>query len=171
MDSEKRSILPDLRTALTLDGFWSHQLSAQNQSSFTLHLAVLREPYLTFIMQGKKTVETRFAKRPCPPYQRTSKGDVVILKRSPGGIVGICLVEEVWFYRLSVDSLRIIKELFGSAICPAEESFWDDRKQAAVATLLLVNRVTPIDNMRIKKRDRRGWVVFKDSDPRQACPI
>ncbi len=171
MDSEKHSILSDLRAALTRDGFWSHQLSTQNQNSFTLHLAVLREPYLTFIMQGKKTVETRFAKRPCPPYQRISKGDIVLLKQSSGRIVGICLVEEVWFYRLSVESLGIIKEMFGSAICPAEESFWDDRKQAAVATLLLVNRVTPVDNVQVKKRDRRSWVVFKDSDQRQACLI
>src|SRR5260370_18926845 len=122
-------------------------------------------------MQGKKTVETRFAKRPCAPYQRISKGDIVLLKQSSGDIVGICLVEQVWFYRLSVESLRIIKELFGSAICPAEESFWDDRRQATFATLLLISRVTPVDNVRIKKRDRRGWVVFKGSDQRQACLI
>ena len=77
-------------------------------------------------MEGKKTIETRFAKRPCAPYERISAGDIIVLKRASGGIVGICMAERVWFYRLDVESLSLIKETFGSAICPAEESFWDD---------------------------------------------
>jgi hypothetical protein len=60
------------------------------QKMFTLHLAIFREPYLTSIMEGKKTIETRFAKRPCAPYQRISAGDIIVLKRASGGIVGIC---------------------------------------------------------------------------------
>jgi hypothetical protein len=66
------------------------------------------------------------------------------------------------FYRLDVKSFSLIKETFGSAIfCPAGESFWDDLKQSAVATLILVGKVAEVRNVQFKKRDRRGWVVFK----------
>jgi ASC-1-like (ASCH) protein len=161
MDNEKQSLLSDLRIALAKDRFWRRSLSVQNEERFTLHLAIFREPYLTSIMEGKKTIETRFAKRPCAPYQRISAGDIIVLKRASAGIVGICMAERVWFYRLDVQSFSLIKETYASAICPAGESFWDDLKQSAVATLILVGKVAEVRNVQFKKRNRRGWVVLK----------
>jgi hypothetical protein len=128
-----------------------------------LHLAILREPYLQFVLEGKKTVETRFAKRACPPYQRVAEGDVVLLKRAGGEIVGICTVSKVWFYKLDPKSLALIKGKFGAAICPADDSFWEDRKDASVATLMLIENVARVEGVAIPKRDRRGWVVFKET--------
>ena len=58
------------------------------------------------------------------------------------------------------DAFSLIKETFGSAICPANESFWDACKQSAVATLILVSKVAAVSNVQFKKRDRRGWIVF-----------
>lgn len=142
--------------------FWRRLLLPKNTKTLTVHLAILREPYLTFIMEGRKTIETRFAKRACPPYRSVSDGDVVLLKRAAGEIVGVCTVEKVWYYRLSPDSLDSIRERFGTAICPADGTFWEERKQASVATLMLVGNVAEIDEVRVEKRDRRGWVVFKE---------
>jgi hypothetical protein len=70
------------------------------------------------------------------------------------------MADRVWFYRLDVESFSLIKETFGSAICPADESFWNICKQSAVATLILVSNVAADPNVQFKKRDRRGWVVF-----------
>jgi hypothetical protein len=124
----------------------------------------LREPYLRFILEGKKTIETRFAKRPCPPFERVRKHDVIMLKRTPGDVVGIYVVEAVWFYRLDPKSLAFIKAKFGPAICPADPSFWKERKDASVATLILIDKVTPVEPFKIEKRDRRGWVVFNGAE-------
>jgi hypothetical protein len=132
-----------------------------NRRRFTLHLAIFKEPYLRFVMEGRKTVETRFAKRRCPPFERVAKGDVIILKRAGGDVTGICLVERAWFYHIDPQSLAAIREKFGSAICAIDESFWTDRNQAAVATILLITNVTPVRKIAIGKRDRRGWVVFE----------
>jgi ASC-1-like (ASCH) protein len=161
MENEKRGLLSDLRVALAKHRFWTRSLSVQNEKRFTLHLGIFREPYLTSIMEGKKTIETRFAKRPCAPYQRIAAGDIIVLKRAAGRIVGVCMAERVWFYRLDVESFSRIKQTFGSAICPADESFWDACKQSTVATLILVSNVAAASNVQFKKRDRRGWVVFK----------
>ncbi len=112
------------------------------------------------MMEGRKTVETRFARRCCAPFERVADGDIVLLKRSAGRVVGVCMVKKAWFYKLDHGSLDSIKQLFGPAICAADETFWEDRKSAAVATLLLIEQVTPIEGVHIVKRDRRGWVVF-----------
>ena len=52
-----------------------------------LHLAVLKEPYLEFILKGEKTVESRFSIRRRAPYKRVEKGDVVILKQQSGNVL------------------------------------------------------------------------------------
>jgi ASC-1-like (ASCH) protein len=130
-------------------------------------MAIFREPYLSFIMEGKKKVETRFAKRACPPFGRVADGDVVLLKKAGGAIIGICEVEKVWFYHLDPKSFASIKERFGELICPENASFWIERKTKAVATLMLVKNVFPVKGLTIEKRDRRGWVVFEEEN--QMC--
>lgn len=155
------SVLTQLRIAVGKNAFWAKRLESTKAGEHSLHLAILREPYLRFIMEGKKTIESRFAKRACAPYQKISDGDVVILKRAGGAISGICLVEKVWFYRIEEKSLSFIQDKFGTQICPVDGQFWKERKEAAVATLMLVTKVTTIDSFTITKRDRRGWVVLQ----------
>jgi len=164
MDCNREHLLGNLRQGLSQNPFWAEKLRLGRTTDFTLHLAVLREPYLRFILEGRKTIETRFAKRPCPPFERVRKDDVIMLKRTPGDVIGICVVEAVWFYRLDPKSLAFIKAKFGPAICPADSSFWQERKEASVATLILIDKVTPIEPFKIEKRDRRGWVVFNGAD-------
>jgi hypothetical protein len=156
------ALVSKLRGLLIDDLFWVNALSPKNMNNFSLHLAIFREPYLRFILEGRKTVETRFAKRACPPFDKVADGDVLVLKRAGGPVLALCTVEKVWFYRLESGSLDQIKHKFGKAICPAVTSFWKDRKDAAYATLMLIGHVTPVRNIEIKKRDRRGWVTFKN---------
>jgi len=163
MNSKRQTIVATLQKRLMDDSAWLKKLSA---GCFSLHLAIFREPYLTFIMEGKKKIETRFAKRPCPPFGRVSDGDVVLLKHAGGDIVGICEVEKVWFYHLNPDALASIKARFGELICPVDGSFWSERASKLVATLMLVKNVMPITGLHIEKRDRRGWVTF-ESDREQ----
>lgn len=164
MNCKREHLLGNLRQELKQNPFWAEKLRRGSTGDFTLHLAILREPYLRFILEGKKTIETRFAKRPCPPFERVSKGDVIMLKRTPGEVVGICVVETVWFYRLDPKSVALIKSKFGRAICPADPSFWEERKEASVATLILIDKITPVEPFKIEKRDRRGWVVFNGAE-------
>ena len=165
MDCKREHLIGHLRRTLSLHPFWAEKLGHTAAAAFTLHLAILREPYLRFILEGKKTIETRFAKRPCPPFERVAKGDVLLLKRSPGSIVGVCVVEAVWFYRLDSESLALIKSKFGPAICAADASFWEERKEAVVATLMLIAHVARVTPFSVKKKDRRGWVVINGVEP------
>jgi hypothetical protein len=162
MKFKKDSVVATLQKSLVEDSNWMRKLESNH---FTLHLAIFQEPYLTFIMDGRKKIETRFAKRPCPPFNRVANGDVVLLKESGGEIVGVCEVDEVWFYNLDPDALEYIKCHFGDLICPANGSFWRERKDKTVATLMKVKNVIAVNGIHVEKRDRRGWVTFKETEP------
>ncbi|NEO46376.1 MAG: ASCH domain-containing protein [Moorea sp. SIO4A3] len=129
--------------------------------SFRLHLAIFVEPYLQFILDGEKTVDSRFSTRRFAPYNRVEKGDVVLLKKSSGPIVGICQVSYVWFYELDPESWRTIKG-FADAICAQDPDFWKQREAASFATLMRIQNVKPIEPIKFVKRDRRGWVVLHE---------
>lgn len=126
-----------------------------------LHLAVFIEPYLSFIFEGKKTIESRFNTAKQAPFQRVSAGDVLLLKRSGGPVCGICLISDAWFYRLDPNSWRDI-EGFAAAMCMDESPFWEQkRKASSFATLMRIEDATKIPDISIDKVDLRSWVVLR----------
>lgn len=131
--------------------------------TFSVHLAVFVEPFLQYIMDGVKTIETRFSVIRCAPYDQIDVGDRILLKRSGGPITAICEVDAARFYPLEEGSWKEIKKL-SVEICADEPSFWDSRKDALFATLINIRNVRAIEPFRPLKRDRRGWVVLHDAD-------
>ena len=139
------------------------RISAHEPAPFSLHLAIMVEPYLTLMLNGTKTVESRFSANRCAPYGRVEKGDVLLLKKSGGPVVGICMVTYRWFYHLDAASWQTIRRDFGKAICAQDPQFWQDRRDASYATLMRVRHVRAITPITFDKRARRGWVVLRDS--------
>jgi hypothetical protein len=127
-----------------------------------IHLAVFNEPFLSYIMEGKKTVESRFSINRCAPYGHVSSGDVLLLKKAAGPIVGACFVDYVWTYRLDDANLLTIKREFAKRLCAQDPEFWETRSRAKFATLMKVRNVSEIGPIECAKRDRRGWVVLQE---------
>src|SRR5260221_7933086 len=101
MICEQEIVVSQLRSSLSSNPRWSRILHSKEMRRLTIHLAILRHPYLDFILEGKKTIESRFSRRRCAPFGAVSKGDIVLLKRPAGRIVGICVIEKVWVYHLN----------------------------------------------------------------------
>lgn len=126
-----------------------------------LHLAVFIEPYLSFIFEGKKTIESRFNIGKHAPFEQAFAGDVLLLKRSGGPICGMCLISDVWFYRLDPNSWREI-EGFAAALCMDKSPFWEQkRKASSFATLMRIEGAVKIPELSIDKIDPRSWVVLR----------
>lgn len=161
---EFAALLDQAYCELNEDIVWGKVLSdACALVSVGVHLAVFVEPYLQYLLDGKKTVESRFSANRCAPYQRVATGDVIFLKKSGGPICGICRVDHVWDYVLDPSAWEIIKHEFGRAICAQDPSFWSARESASFATLMSVRHARRLPPMNVEKRDRRGWVVLKPS--------
>jgi hypothetical protein len=147
----------DLERAVKEHPYWRRyvaNLSPQNN----LHLAVFAEPYLSFVLEGKKTVESRFSSVRCAPYESVAVGDIILLKQVSGPVVGICRATSATFYELDKAQLLDLKRRFSKMICPANERFWQERSNASFATLITIADVWQHDPFPVAKRDRRGWV-------------
>lgn len=163
MNSLYPAIVAELCAATRGHAFWEEYLAPlllQQPASFAIHLAVFVEPYLQYVLEGKKTVESRFSTRRFAPYQQVDAGDVILLKQSGGPIVGICQVSYVWFYQLDPASWQEIQARFAQALCAQDPVFWQQRAHAAFATLMRVRNVAALPAQPVTKRDRRGWVVL-----------
>lgn len=164
------AVADNILNAVCDSAFWKsylEPLSHSKQAPFDLHLAVCVEPFLRYILNGQKTIESRFSAMRCAPYQRVKIGDVVLLKRAGGPVVGICQIASVRFYQLEEDSWREIKT-FASEICAEDPTFWQAREDASFATLMRIKNVKTINPIKVEKRDRRGWVVLRTDSKQQA---
>jgi cytidylate kinase/ASC-1-like (ASCH) protein len=161
------SLMVELKEVVRKDPFWGPYLNSatKNPADFGIHLAVLVEPYLQYIMEGKKTVESRFSVNRIAPYGKVKEGDILLLKKSGGPIIAICQVGQVWFYELNPQSWDEIRDEFTQMLCAQDPEFWISRRRASYATLMRVRQVKRIDPVKYVKRDRRGWVVLSARDP------
>lgn len=154
-----------LQHAVKGDSFWEPCLDSmlQKQTSFGLHLAVLVEPYLRYILEGRKTIESRFSSRRIAPYGNVQSDDVILLKRTGGPVLGLCQISNRWYYELDPQSWNEIRTEFSQMLCVQDPAFWKQRESAEFATLMTLRNVLKIQPIKYSKNDRRGWVVLKPS--------
>ena len=127
-----------------------------------VHLGIFVEPYLGFVLDGSKTIESRFGVQRCAPHGRVVVGDVLLLKKVGGPVIGACRIAETWFFDLQKVSLDFIREQFARPLCADDPAFWEQRARATLATLMRIEHVTRIDPIHVDKRDRRGWVTLRE---------
>ena len=169
MDGHKLELTEELVDLLkrSTDGhqFWAEyleKLSVSEPIPFSVHLAILLEPYLQYVLDGTKTVESRFSKNRIAPYNMVEPGDVVLLKKvAARSISGVCVVRKVWFYQLNPETWSQIRNGFSRALRADDPSFWERREMAQFATLMRIAEVHPLPPIEVPKRDRRGWVILR----------
>src|SRR5256885_16153419 len=95
-----RGLFDGLRASLRGDLFWEPyfgKLRKATTSRPRVHLAIFVEPYLSYLLDGRKTVDSRFSVRRTAPYGQVRAGDIVLVKQSGGPAVGVCHVSSDWF--------------------------------------------------------------------------
>ena len=142
--------------------FWVSYLADATapSSSIGIHLAVFSEPFLSLVLSGEKTIESRFSRNRCAPYGEIGDGDIILLKELAGPIRGVSLARRVWSYDLSSEPIGRVRDRFGDDIC-ADGAFWASRADALYATLIELDVTAPLDAVRCDKKDRRGWVALR----------
>jgi hypothetical protein len=131
------------------------------------HLAIVSEPYLTRILTGEKSIESRFSKVTCVPYGGVFPNDVLLLKETSGPLRAIAVVscvsnhgplspgEAQELMRRHRDRLRL------------DGDFVALKRNSRYATLMHLGSVFRVRAVKISKRDRRPWVVLNASGQRE----
>ncbi|HEY4778844.1 MAG TPA: ASCH domain-containing protein [Solirubrobacterales bacterium] len=156
----------DALVQVTDDPTWSARLSELARTrDQVLHVAVMREPYLSLLLEGTKTIESRFSARRIQPFGRVHPGDVLALKRQSGPLVGLALVTEARFYELDAEVLQSLRDQYAPELAATDDRFWQERSQAAYATLIDVVDPSVVPEVAVRKRDRRGWASLAPLTP------
>jgi hypothetical protein len=132
----------------------------------SVHLAILREPFASYVLEGSKTVESRFSKRRARPVGEVSAGDWLLIKTPSGPVVGLCRVTEVWHYAITPESFSDLLAPYASALRIDSSPFWTSRVISGFVSLLRLSEPRRIPPIVCKKRDRRGWVTLMARHPR-----
>jgi hypothetical protein len=158
-----KAVTRKLSAQLSEEQYWVTRLAPDNlrRSRTVVHLAILIEPYLQLILSGKKTVESRFSLNRIAPFGVAKAGDVLVLKRAGGPVLGICEVTKSHFYHLDPVVFSEIRRRFERRVCPMEADFWERRRVKRFASLLELGMVTSVTPVRLEKRDRRPWVILE----------
>lgn len=130
-----------------------------------IHLAVLVEPFLSFVLDGTKTVESRFTLNRVAPFEAVQRQDLVLLKVASGPVVGLCEIEAVHYFKQPTrQTIKIIRTTFGPRIRDDVPGFWTSRQNATYVSLLELGRVHRLtEPLACPKKDRRGWVVLRST--------
>jgi hypothetical protein len=152
----------DLLQQVAGHGFWLTYLSdaASPVSPIGIHVAIFSEPFLSLVLSGIKTIESRFSRNRCAPYGEIGDGDIILIKEVAGPIRGVALAKRTWCYDLVSEPIERIKVRFGAGIC-ADDEFWSSRADALYATVIELDATASIAPVRCDKRDRRGWVSLR----------
>lgn len=136
------------------------------------HLAVIHQPYIDMILDGTKTIESRFTKIKCPPYKKVHTGDVVYMKKNAGMVLGQFTVAGVETYDNLDCSLicelyrKHFNDIFEGEMLrdkkgnPQPPEKWLASKYASLIHVEHAIKYTEAINF--PKKDGRAWVILKN---------
>lgn len=131
--------------------------------SRNIHLGVFSEPCLRYMLEGKKTIESRISKKKIAPYQKITKDDIVVVKKSGGGVVAYFTIKEVKFIDLNEISINEINNKYNKELCVSEE-FWEQKKDSSYATLIFIDRLVKLEPFKVNKRGMQTWIVLDNKE-------
>lgn len=125
-----------------------------------MHLGIFSQPFLKLMLDGKKTIDSRFSKNKIAPFDKISKYDVVIVKESSKKIVALFTVKEVLQFTMKDTSLQSLKEKYNSKIL-ADNEFWNNKEKTSnYATLIKIEELIKLKPFAINKVGMQSWIVL-----------
>ena len=96
---------------------------------------------------------------------RAAKGDLVMVARPGGIVVGHFLVGDVRYFDVHSVGFASIQKNFSDGIYSRlDPQFWESREKARYVTLLDVQVAKRCEEFRMSKRDQRAWISFDWQD-------
>jgi ASC-1-like (ASCH) protein len=128
------------------------------------HLAILKKPYLDAILDGRKTIESRFYHTNQKWLAQVSAGDILFLKVSSGPVMATATVAAVKnFDNLTARQISVLKSQYNQRIC-GDDLYWQEKMNARFGILCWLKDVKPITPRFITKADWRAWVVLTQNE-------
>ena len=136
-----------------------------------IHLALCREPYIQYMISGKKTIESRITKNKCMPYGKVEKGDLVILKQTSGPVLAVFSVAEVNSFDTRYSSLPEIRDTYQKQLC-IHDDWWENKKDARYAALIGIREIAALQPIRLAlEKNRQSWIILRERGKKPGVPL
>lgn len=136
----------------------------------TYHLAILTPGWIERILDGSKTIESRFTKVRCAPFGKVNAGDIVYIKESGGLVKGMFTVAKVeTFENLTEGQIcdlfyKEYREQIFSSLSASMQRPPDKWLTAKHATLIHVSDPIAFDNpFAYRQKGRSAWIPALDA--------
>lgn len=116
------------------------------------------------ILDGRKQIESRFARTKRYAFGRVLPDDKLFLKVSSGPVCATATVASVKnFENLTPRQITEIKQRYNRYIIGCEE-YWRSKMDCKFGFLVWLKDAQPIEPVRIHKKDWRAWVVLTEKE-------
>jgi len=127
------------------------------------HVAILKEPYLSLILDLIKTIESRFLKTRSSPWLKVKENDLIYLKKSGGNILGKALVERVeYFSGLTFEKIEALVERYRDQL-QIRPDFLELKKDSKYAILIWLKNVQRIAPITYFQKGQQAWIVLHEN--------
>ncbi len=124
------------------------------------HLVVLKKRYIDAVLDGSKTVECRLTRSKRPYFGNIQIGDALFFKAVSGPVRGKGRVKHVKFFdNMTPEKIGAVKDRYNRQIL-GDDEFWRIKSDSQYAVLVWLDEISPIEPIRIDKKDWRGWVIL-----------
>jgi ASC-1-like (ASCH) protein len=128
------------------------------------HLVILRKEYVEAILDGRKTIESRFTMNRRAYWKRILYGDRLFIKQSSGPVCATAEVMKLRYYEgLTAEKIGQIKKKYNHLIS-GEDEYWQSKRDCRYGVLVWLGKVKPIKPVWIDKLDWRAWVVLSEKE-------
>jgi len=128
------------------------------------HLVILKKPYLDAIIEGRKTIESRFTKSRQPYFGQIHPGDEIFLKLSSGPVCAVATAQAVrQFENLTPGEIQRLKTQYNRSIL-GENGYWESKRDCKYGVLIRLADVRRTKPVFINKHDWRAWVVLTEKE-------
>jgi ASC-1-like (ASCH) protein len=115
------------------------------------HLAILKEPFFSFLQSGEKTIESRWYKTKRIPYRKIKKGEVIYFKKSGQKVSLKAKVSKVLFFdELDENKIKHILDTYGKEI-KIKDTNIESYKGLKYCTLVFIENLEKIEPFSIDK--------------------
>ena len=126
------------------------------------HIAILRQPLFDMVLNGTKTIESRWAMHRVAPYNKIKKGDEIWLKETGKDVTAKAIVQNVKFYELTPEIVEQIRKEYGKQIGTDYFEDWQSTLQKRYCTLIWLDKVKKIHPMKVPRSNGAGWICMNE---------
>ncbi len=125
------------------------------------HIAIFRQPFYDFVLNGQKTIESRWSMHKIAPYNKIKVGDTIFIKKTCDKISAKAVASDVKSFELTPTIVEQIREKYGKEICTDYFDDWETYLNKRYCTLIWLKDVTRIYPIDAPKSHGAGWIVLK----------